>query len=305
MRSSDTGPGSWEFMPIVPPEFLDHNRDAPVWLNALPALLERLSARWSLTLAPPFPSIRMNYVAPATRADGTSCVLKVSRYIDDTRNEIAALRVWDGDGAARLIESDLEIGALVVERVHPGTMLTTVAQDDDDTATGIAARMLEHLWRPAPEHHGLPPLDSWCDAFDRNRDTLSRGAGGFPAALFQRADATRRDLLASTATPMVLHGDMHHFNVLRAERAEWLAIDPKGLVGDRCFDVCQFFRNPRPVPASVNSQRLNRFCAELGLDRERTKAWCLVHAVLDACWDVEDGQPWERAVAYAEETQTF
>jgi streptomycin 6-kinase len=148
-------------------------------------------------------------------------------------------------------------------------------------------------------------LGSWCDAFDRNRAALSEGAGGFPAALFRRADALRRDLLASTEQPTVLHGDMHHFNVLRAQRAPWLAIDPKGLAGDRCFDVCQFFRNPTRVPPRVNRRRLDIFCAELGLDRTRTKEWCLVHAVLDACWDYEDSNSWRRAVAYAEETLAF
>jgi streptomycin 6-kinase len=135
----------------------------------------------------------------------------------------------------------------------------------------------------------------------------------------------------------VLHGDLHHFNVLQDRRGGWVAIDPKGLAGDRCFDVCQFFRNPldRPPPR-VNRRRLDIFCAELGLDRQRTKDWCLVHAVLDACWDFEGPMvreatggfshqttirnptvktrprpatrvvsPWRRAVARAEATLTF
>ena len=59
------------------------------------------------------------------------------------------------------------------------------------------------------------------------------------------------------------------------------------------------------MPAADNGRRLDRFCAELNLDRERTKTWCLVHAVLDACCDFEDGNPWDRAVAYAEETLSF
>jgi streptomycin 6-kinase len=98
---------------------------------------------------------------------------------------------------------------------------------------------------------------------------------------------------------------MHHYNILRARRAEWLAIDPKGLAGDRGFDVCQFFRNPHDVPPRVNRRRLDIFCAELGLDRQRTEDWCFVHAMLNACWHFEDGDPWQDAVAYAEETLTF
>jgi streptomycin 6-kinase len=291
--------------PDLPLAFLRFNEGDPTWLRALPELIARYAEKWSLTLAPHFPEIRINYVAPATRADGTSCVFKVSRWVDETSNEIAALRLWDGNGAARLLETDPDTGAMLIERLDPGTMLVEVAESDDDAATIIAAGILRQLWRPVPEQSGLRSLEDWCSAYDRNREALTRGAGGFPATLFQRADASRRDLLASTEAQTVLHGDLHHFNVLRARRAEWLAIDPKGLVGDRCFDVCQFFRNPRDVPNGVNSRRLDLFCAELGLDRARTNAWCFVHAMLDACWDFEDGNSWERTVAYAEETLSF
>lgn len=82
-------------------------------------------------------------------------------------------------------------------------------------------------------------------------------------------------------------------------------IDPKGLAGDRCFDVCQFFRNSHHVSPGVNRRRLDICCAELGLDRERTRAWCFVHAMLDACWAFEDGNSSQRSVAYAEETLVF
>jgi streptomycin 6-kinase len=301
MTESRTG------FPDLPPAFLRRNEDNPDWLRDLPHLLERFAAQWSLTLQPHFPAIEFNYVAPATRADGTRAVFKISRHVDETRNEIAALRLWNGNGAARLLEAGPDTGALLIERLEPGTMLSEVAESDDDAATLIAAEMLRTLWRPSPEKDGFRPLATWCDAYNRNRDALSHGADGFPAGLFRRADALREELLASTSTPFVLHGDMHHFNVLRAQRAPWLAIDPKGLLGDRCFDICQFLRNPMPagVPVGVNRRRLDIFCSELDLDRERTKAWCFVHAMLDACWDFEDGTSWHRTVAYAEETLTL
>lgn len=293
----------------LPAEFLRHHQGHPEWLRALPELLEQLAKRWSLTLAPHFAGLSYNYVTPAIRADGTPCVLKVSRHLGETRNEIAALQLWDGEGAARLLEAEPELGALLIERLDPGTMLVGVAEADDDDATAITAGVLRRLWRPRPEHSGLRSLESWCDAYDRNRDAVHKGTGGFPAALFRRADALRRDLLASTVTPTVLHGDMHHFNVLRASRDDrfvWLAIDPKGFAGDRCFDVCQFLReNPYRVPTAVKRRRLDIFCADLDLDRERTRDWCFVHAVLDACWDFEDGNPRQPAVVYAEETLSF
>jgi streptomycin 6-kinase len=298
-----------------PPQFLRHNSADPEWLASLPDRLAQYRARWSITLEPHFPGLSYNYVAPATRADGARCVFKLSRYVEETRSEIAAVRLWDGAGAARLLDADPDDGALLLERLDPGTMLVETAAADDNAATVIAAGILRQLWRPAPARHDLLTLERWCAAYDRNRTALSQGAGGFPAALFLRADALRRDLLASTDATTALHGDLHHYNVLRAQRASWLAIDPKGLAGDRCFDVCQFLRNPidldqpvrKPlaVPISVNRRRLDIFCAELGLDRARVKDWCLVHAVLDACWDFEDGHSWRNAIAYAEATLSF
>src|SRR5439155_1602041 len=81
---------------------------------------------------------------------GRPCVLKVSRHVGETRNEIAALRLWGGRGAARLLDADPEVGALLVERLEPGTMLVEVAQLDDAAATTVAAGVLRRLWRPLP-----------------------------------------------------------------------------------------------------------------------------------------------------------
>jgi streptomycin 6-kinase len=290
----------------LPDAFLQFNNGHEDWLRGLPELIAEFAERWSLTLGPPVPAIRINYVAPARRADGTACIFKIGWYVEESVNEIAALQFWDGDGAARLLDADPRAGALLIERLEPGTMLLDLAREDDDAATLIAAGLLRQLWRPLPPESGLRPLASWLDAYDRNRATLERGAGGFPSDLFRRADALRRELLASTDVSSALHGDLHHYNILQAQRAPWLAIDPKGLAGDRCFDVCQFLRNPLPAPPpSVNRRRLDIFCAELGLDRARTRDWCFVHAILDACWSFEDGDSWASAVEYARETLTF
>jgi streptomycin 6-kinase len=266
----------------------------------LPGLVAALADQWQVRLEAPFAEIKMNYVAPGVTADGTPCVLKVSRYIGETRTEIAALRLWDGVGVPRLLEADPERGALLMERAVPGTMLVSL-DHDDDTATLVAAEMLRQLWRPLPERHELRSLASWCAAYERNRAALTAGADGFPRQLFERGDALRAELLATPTEPTVLHGDLHHFNILRSDRAGWLAVDPKGLAGDRAFDVCQFLRNPTVMPLAIIRRRLDILCAELGLDRQRVNKWCVVHAVLDASWDFEDRNPeMHGRVAYAE-----
>src|SRR5689334_21753977 len=109
-----TGPRPPESLALdlldLPASFVRHNDD-PAWLRGLPDLLDRLAARWSLTLGPHFPELSYNYVAPATRADGTPCVLKVGRLHDgELLTEIEALRLWDGRGAAQLLAADPDVG---------------------------------------------------------------------------------------------------------------------------------------------------------------------------------------------------
>jgi streptomycin 6-kinase len=288
----------------LPQRLVQHNRADPAWLAGLEALVARLARRWSLDVGDCVPGAEINFVAPATRADGRRCFLKLSRHVRETRTEMAALRLWDGHGAARLLDAEPELGALLIERIEPGSMLIELAEADDEAATLVAADMLGQLWRPPPADHGLRPLADWCAAYDRNRQALASGPF---AALFNRADALRAELLASTEQVDVLHGDLHHYNVLRDERVGGRAIDPKGLVGDPHFDVCQFLRNPLPGPSDVaiSRRRLDIFAAERGLERPRAVAWCLVHAVLDACWEFEAGRDWRPALAWAEQTREF
>lgn len=275
--------------------------------SPLESALAELAARWDLVIEDQFPTthgLPENFVAPARRADGTRCVLKLSTYLTETRSEIAALEAFNGIAAARLLEADPQIGALLLEHIEPGAMLSELCRYDDDAATHIAADLLRELWKATPLE-GLVPLESWCAAYDRNRAALSAGVPDFPKELFNRADALRAELLETTAQPVVLHGDLHHFNILRSDRAGWLAIDPKGLLGDRFFDICQFLLNPEPVPLEVNRRRLDIFCDELDLVPVRTRQWCLVHAVLNACWSFEDGESWRTRVEYAQQTLEF
>jgi streptomycin 6-kinase len=274
-------------------------------MTSLDQRVAQLTTRWDLALGARFaltPGSYGNYVAPAHRPDGTRCVLKVSSHIDETRSEIRALEVWNGRGAARLLAADPDLGGLLLERVVPGGMLV---DEPSDAATHVAAGVLRQLWQTDSTCDGLRSLESWCAAFDRNRGALKRGVDGFPIELFDHADALREDLLSSTQQPVVLHGDLHHFNVLRSERTDWLAIDPKGLSGDRCFDVCQFLVNPEPFPPEFNRRRLDILCDELDLDPARARGWCLVHAVLNACWSFEAGRPFADNVSYAEQTLAF
>ena len=112
------------------------------------------------------------------------------------------------------------------ERLQPGEMLTGLFPERDAEATDIAAQVMLNLWRPLPTTHSFPDLRHWTRGIERIRPHFG-GSGPFPAAILARAEDLREGLLTSSTETMLLHGDLHHYNILSADRAAWLAIDPK------------------------------------------------------------------------------
>lgn len=269
--------------------------EGAAWLQQLPALLDEIAARWALTLLPTPFSLSYNYVTPARRADGSEVVLKVGVPNDEMWTEIAALRHDDGAGYVRLLATDEARGALLLERLRPGaTLAATVAARDDEAATGIAAEVMRRLWRPAPPEHPFPTVARWAAGLDEVETFFGGTTGPFPPLLLDLARGLFADLLPSQAAPVVLHGDLHHENILSAERTPWLAIDPKGVVGEPAYEVGALLRNPIPGfldvadPRRKLARRVEILAERLGFDRERILGWAVAQAVLSAWWDVDE-----------------
>ncbi len=269
-----------------------HGHKGQAWLDGLPALIADCAARWGLRVRPPFPNLSFNYAAPAERLDGTPVVLKLGVPSNtELQSEIAALRLYDGYGIVRLLEADPGVGALLLERFQPGTMLSTVT--DDEAATRIAALVMKKLWRPAPPEHNFPTVARGAGGLQRLRAMFGGGTGPLPAPLVDRAENLFAELLASADAPVLLHGDLHHYNILAAEREPWLALDPKGLVGEPAYEVAAFLHNPfdvlaGPDPGGKLARRLAVLAEELGIDQQRLARYGVAGAVLSAWWSVED-----------------
>lgn len=236
-------------------------------------------------------------------------VLKVGAPDVELRREMRALRLYDGEGACRLLRADEGRYAMLLERLTPGEVLASTAKTDDDAATRIGAGVMRALWRPVPAGSSFLPVAEWFRlAFARHRAEYG-GAGPFPAALFARAEALARDLTASAPRTVLLHGDLHHYNILsntqHPERGAWLAIDPEGVTGDPGYDVGQFLLNPDLGSGAalrrLANRRLDIFAEELGYERARLAGWAVAENVLSACWSAEDGgDGWQEAIAVAE-----
>lgn len=280
------------------------------WLAALPTLLAEYSQRWGLTALPPFAGLTYNYVTPVARRDGSPAVLKAGVPGDEFRASIAFLRLCEGQGAVRLLEGDTERCVMLMEQAFPGAPLSQL--EDDNAATAIGADVMREFWRPAPASHPFPTVADWLRAFAGVRAKYGGASGPLPEATLAQAEALAADLLASAPYERLMHGDLHHDNIVSAEREPWLVIDAKGLVGDPGYETGPFINNPYgrmeawPDPARNFARRADILAEHLSYPRERILTWSFVQAVLSAAWHVEDeSDRFGPAIARAEVLKTL
>lgn len=215
---------------------------------------------------------------------GGRAMLKIAREEEERRGG-RLMAWWNGEGAARVLAHDDP--AILLERLDGERSLAAmVAAGRDDEASRILCGVLARLHAPrhGPPPPALAPLSRWFEALA----AAARTHGGFLA----EADAMAHTLLADQHEVVVLHGDIHHFNVLDAGPRGWLAIDPKGLLGERTFDFVNILRNPDLATATT----AGRFAHQVGvlakaarLDPRRLIEWTVAFTGLSAAWHLADG----------------
>ena len=239
-------------------------------------------ARWDLV--PDGEPIRTpSSLLLAVRYNGVPAMLKIAREEEERRGS-ALMAWWDGDGAAKVPARHGE--ALLLERATGARSLTEmVATGQDDEASRILCDVALRLHAPrrGPPSE-LVPLARWFAALA----PAARIHGG----LLARADSVARALLADPRDVVVLHGDIHHGNVLDGGDRGWLAIDPKGLSGERTFDFVNILRNP-DAAAALAPGRFDRqvevLAAAASVERQRLLDWTLAFAGLSAAWHLAEG----------------
>ncbi len=253
------------------------------WLERLPAELDRIAARWSLTLGAPYqPGGHCAWVAPARNSGGDELVLKLAWRHYESEQEADGLRAWNGDGAVRVFAADAwdDCSALLLERCRPGTPLgSSVSEPAQDL---VIARLLGRLWRIPVDGSRFRSLQSMCDAWATSFER--RVADNPPAldpGLVRAGIELFRSLPASAARRALLTTDLHAENVLAAEREPWLMIDPKPYYGDPAYDVLQHMLNCDRLGSDPRG--LARRLAELlELDPRRVLQWLFARCVQES-----------------------
>jgi streptomycin 6-kinase len=228
---------------------------------------------------------------------GKPVVLKIVKAQGDEWRcgEIAAS--FAGRGVVQVYEH--QPGAALFEKLDPGEPLAALTlAGRDEEATQILAAMLRRMV-PGDPPNGCPTVEQWAGAFVRHAGS---GDERVPVALVEPAQRIYSELAATQRNPALLHGDLHHYNVLSDHARGWCAIDVKGVVGELEYELGAALRNPigRPdlfATLDIVERRLEHFGVALGLDVGRARGWCFAQAVLSAIWSTEDGHDAEREAA--------
>lgn len=253
---------------------------AQAWISDLDEVVADLSAEWDLTLVASNGEGTEAFVAEVELADGTPAVLKllVPRSGDAASHEITVLRLVDGDGCARLLRSDESRGALLLERLGPSMHALGIPFEE---RLPVLADLAQRVWRPALGC-GLPTGAEkavWlAEHIERQWEDLDRPCSErvVEDAL---ACAERRRLAHGDERAVLVHGDIHRWNALRAGDG-WALVDPDGLLAEPEYDLGILMReDPVELLQGDPWDRAHQLAARSGCDATAIWEWGVVERV--------------------------
>ncbi|WP_177167236.1 aminoglycoside phosphotransferase family protein [Salinibacillus kushneri] len=257
------------------------------WLKQLPELIGYCEQKWNVKIEEPI-SLSINYVAPAVMQDGSSVFIKISIPGEEFRNEIKALDLFRTRKMVKPIDYDLKCGILLLKKLVPGDSLAELS--NDELRTQIAAEVHNSLTYPSQNQITLLPTTKSREGQLRKiLQTNPNGIGPYSRSILQKALSLFAYLNETAKQNWILHGDFHHENILR-DKGGWVAIDPKGLIGEREYDFIQFLLNQLPkenVEQTIN-KRIEILAEQCQLAKHRLIKWGFCHSVLATCQTSDD-----------------
>lgn len=253
------------------------------WLDSLPEITAKIAKEHNLSGLTPVDNMTFNYVASGYQSDNP-IILKIGLNSKVLVKEASCLKAFAKQPTAEVIACDDNM--IIMRRAVPGTTLKGNFPARDDTATKILCTSIKELHQAViPGNHNFYHLSELFKTLDQTLD--------IPDEILTKAKRLRDELLSTTTKEALLHGDLHHDNILKNGDG-WLVIDPKGFIGDPAFEPAAYLCNP--IPELLQEERLSeiianriKLCsAELKIPEQRIADWLYAKSVLCWAWSLED-----------------
>lgn len=280
----------------IPSELVRNTRalsgeEAEPWIAAIPQLITFLEIEWDIAVGDAFVNGEYNYVARAVYRNGGPCVIKIAppRNDDDHFSEAKYLGIANGEGAVRLLAHDREHMAMLIETAIPGKTLTDTFEGNEPASVQPAIDLLGSTSRKIPSDLSeIILLNDWFDGLRRYSGTA------FPKEYAEKALTIYADLSRQTERIGYLHGDFHPDNIVSAERAPFLLIDPKGMIGHIGYEIAVFLNNfhwwqeDEPDIRERLSGAIRQFAEAFGIKERELRQWAFAQMVLSAWWTFDE-----------------
>ena len=263
------------------------------WLAVLAARVEHYLMKWQLQFEGFIEPLSYNCVLKVRDREYTPLILKFGVPGEHFTNEIRATKLYKGERFARLLKYNERDGVMLLERLEPGYMLSKVESEEQ-----VIHHYIE-IWKALrrPVKTSFPSIKGWFDELQVYLETYSKDDCLIPHTLVKNAQCYAQEIFETSASEELLHGDLHHYNILYDEERGWCAIDPKGIIGDSYFDCVAFLFNElhtKEQPQSLLKWRIDTLCTALQLDKSRLIKAALALLTLQTCWAIEDSDNWSQ-----------
>lgn len=244
-----------------------YKEQGKAWLEKLPKIVAKLAKEWSLSELKPLDNLSFNYILSGYQ-NNIPIILKLSYGNNELLQEIAALEAFKNFGAVAVLAK--KDNALLLKRAMTGFSLKEYSSNNKIV---IACKVMDKLHK-AP----IPPLNNFSNIKDQLK--ILDKEWDLPNTYLQKVRTLRDKLLERTEPQILLHGDLHHENILQ-NGEKWVAIDPKGVIGYSINEIWAFI---------IDIEKDTEFVANyFGFNLQEVRNWYFVQLILAICWNLEDG----------------
>lgn len=267
-----------------------HDHLGREWLETLPALVASQCRRWDLEVDGD-PLHGSNALVVPVRRRANPFVLRLSPPGDDVTQAAAALQWWAGRGTVRLFEVDLESRALLLERLSSSRSLQS---EPLSVAIPVIADLIKELAVPAdPEVTSTATIAAdHVDTFERDWLALE---GPTPRAQLDTAIRLADELAHAVPSQLAVDGDLHCEQVLAADRAPWLIVDPELLRGDPEYDFARVLwerLDELPEDSDI-TDAFDGFVRAAHVPSGRARSWIVVRSMSYLLWGIPRRLTWD------------
>lgn len=240
--------------------------------------------KWSLVVVGDHIETWSSYLCPV-EMQGKKAMLKVLKKDSDEYQAPDILQFYDGKGAVKLL--DYDTNAHLLHYCDPGNDIRVLSEEEGIAVFCDVMAALHHTCKDFPTIKKLSLLEKDFDMYLHSDKRLLSDE-----EIYQSKQLFL-ELIESQASEVLLHGDLHHYNILQDKDYGWLAIDPKGYIGDPAYEVGAFLRNPiyhsqYYLSEAILRHRIDAISRKLGLDRKRMTQWAYVSTILAITYGGED-----------------